>query len=95
MAIIYQVFDEGQATLKVHVTRVASLAPLWVCMVSDRAMAQRAGCWFATSNIAEARYRIYFGDWGPADLTVYFVDAWGKAGWQGAGAMKGGARGGL
>ena len=89
MAIIYQVFDEGQATIKVHVTRVASLARLWVYMVPDRSMAHQAGCWFATSNIAEARYRIYFGDWGVADLIVYFVDEWGKAGWQGAGVMKG------
>lgn len=95
MAIIYQVFDEGQATLKVHVTRVASLAPLWVYMVSDRAMAQRAGCWFVTSNIAEARFRIYFGDWGVADLTVYFVEQWGSAGWRGESVMKGHQGGGL
>lgn len=89
MAIIYQAFDIGESTLKVHVTRVADLAPLWVYMVSDRALAHRPGCWYATSNFSEAQHRIYFGSWGVADLNVFFVDAWGKAGWQRESEMKG------
>lgn len=83
MAIIHQVFDIGQATLKVHITELADQAPLWVCMVPDRALACRPGCWYATSNFSEAEHRIYFGAWGIADLTVYFVDQWGRAGWTG------------
>lgn len=89
MAIIYQAFDVGESTLKVHVTRVADLAPLWVCMVPNRALAHRPGCWYATTNFSEARYRIFFGDWGPADLTVFFVDEWGRAGWQREVGLKG------
>ncbi len=89
MARIFQTSSMAQADLLLNIVPARDMADLLVHRVSSMGLAQGDALWFITRNRQEATVSVHFTSRNLAQVTIFFVDSSGEAGWQKASLHRG------